>query len=173
MKTNDKVWYACYGSNLKAKRFECYIIGGYCPCNGKYYRGCTDKTMWAESKTRNFNGELYFGNESRTWGGNGVAYYDPEKTGTVIMRLYLITWGQLLDVQKQEGKSSSWYGRLVSLGNEDGIPVYTFTSEFRHEFNPPSDKYLAVIRDGLVNECGVSENEAGAYLASALMDKTV
>ena len=28
MRENDKVWYACYGSNLSAERFSYYIEGG-------------------------------------------------------------------------------------------------------------------------------------------------
>ena len=52
MKENDKVWYACYGSNLCAERFMYYIVGGHCPFNDKDYDGCRDKTMWTESKIR-------------------------------------------------------------------------------------------------------------------------
>ena len=167
MDRSDKVWYACYGSNLKAKRFKCYIVGGYCPCNGKHYRGCADKTLWADSKVSRFNGELYFGNESGTWDGKGVAFFDPKAAETVIMRLYLITWGQLLDVQGQEGTSPRWYGRLVSLGEENGIPIHTFTSESRRPANPPSEKYLAVIREGLI-ECGIPVQTANSYLNKAL-----
>lgn len=168
MNRNEKVWYACYGSNLNAERFRYYIEGGDCPYNGRNYPGCADQTLWTDSRTRTFAGELYFGNESRTWDGKGVAFFDPEANGTVIMRLYLITRGQLLDVQDQEGLSGDWYGWLVPLGEADAIPVYTFTSESRRPANPPSEAYLAVIREGLVEGCGLSEAEADAYLSAAI-----
>lgn len=40
MKDNDKVWYACYGSNLCADRFKYYILGGECPYNGTLKVNC-------------------------------------------------------------------------------------------------------------------------------------
>ncbi|MBQ1632286.1 MAG: hypothetical protein II049_05640 [Clostridia bacterium] len=169
MNKKDKVWYACYGSNLCADRFKYYIVGGDCLYNGKHYDGCEDKTMWTESRVRRFKGDLYFANVSRFWGGKGVAFFDPDGTGTVIMRLYQITYGQFLDVQQQEGPLPNWYGRTVLLGaDETGIPIYTFTSAQRGLPNPPADQYLAVIREGLVNGCGIGEAEVNAYLQSAI-----
>ena len=35
----EYVWYACYGSNLSADRFRCYIEGGVCAENGRSYEG--------------------------------------------------------------------------------------------------------------------------------------
>lgn len=170
MKTNDKVWYACYGSNLCADRFKYYILGGDCPYNGKHYDGCDDKTMWSASKTYKAKGRIYFALSSRYWDYKGFAFYNPDADGTVFMKLYLITWGQFLDVQDQEGKC---YDLEVPLGEaDDGIPIYTFTTQSHFFYNSPSGKYLDVIRKGLINECGVSENEADAYLASALVNET-
>lgn len=168
MKENDKVWYACYGSNLCADRFKYYIAGGLCPYNNVRYEGCDDKTLWKESKIRRFPGNLYFANSSGTWGGKGVAFFDPNGTDSTVMRLYKITWGQLLGVQRREGRSPVWYGNLVSLGvDDDGTPVYTFTSAHRGAETAPHENYISLIRDALVKECGISRTEAEAYLDEA------
>ena len=168
MKENDNVWYACYGSNLHADRFRYYIEGGLCPYNGVQYEGCGDRTTWTDSRIRRFPGDLYFANVSGTWDGKGVAFYDPNGSGTVVMRLYRITWGQLLQVQRQEGDHPMWYGRLVPLGTEqDGVPVYTFTSAQRGTPNPPAAAYLELIRDALINECGLRKEAAETYLQAA------
>jgi hypothetical protein len=169
MRKNDKVWYACYGSNLSSERFSYYIEGGFCPLNNKNYDGCKDKTLWTESKICQKPGSMYFARTSDSWGGYGVAFYDPEANGTVIMRLYKVTWGQLLDIQKQEGNHPHWYGWLVSLGvDPDGCPVYTITSTRKEAINHPSEKYLNLIRDALINECGFDDSAADKYLEAAL-----
>ena len=164
-KGSDRVWYAGYGSNLSAERFACYIKGGVCKENGNPYVGCTDKTLWSESCLRDYPGRMYFGQKSGSWEGKGVAFYDPAQPGVTHMRLYQISRAQLHEVQAQEGLSPNWYGRLVTLGvHEDGCPIYTFTSEVRHEHNAPSETYLDLIRDALTKECGKTESEADAYL---------
>ena len=168
-KGSDRVWYAGYGSNLSAERFACYIQSGKCKENGNSYDGCTDKTLWSESCLRGYPGRMYFGQESGSWKENdapkGVAFYDPAQTGETHMRLYKISRAQLHEVQEQEGLKPYWYGRLVTLGvHEDGCPIYTFTSEMRHEHNAPSAAYLNLIRTALIDECGLSAQEADTYL---------
>jgi hypothetical protein len=107
---------------------------------------------------------MYFGERSSFWQG-GVAFYDPDKNRTAIMRLYKITWAQLLQIQKQETRNSDWYSNLVSLGkDEDGDWIYTFTSPRRKPENPPSDKYLTIIRDALLNECHMHSKAVDHYL---------
>ena len=165
----DRVWYAGYGSNLSAERFACYIKGGACKENGNPYDGCTDKTLWSESCLRDYPGRMYFGQKSRSWKENevakGVAFYDPAQPGETHMRLYQISRAQLHEVQAQERLSPKWYGRLVTLDvHEDGCPIYTFTSEMRHEHNAPSAAYLNLIRTALIEECGLSEKETETYL---------
>ena len=168
-KDSDRVWYACYGSNMSAERFACYIQGGTCKENGKPYYGCSDKTLWSDSCLRDYPGRMYFGQRSGSWKEdgvpNGVAFYDPAQTGVTHMRLYQITRGQLREVQAQEGLSPDWYGRLVTLGvHEDGFPIYTITSEVYHAHNAPSGAYFSLIRDALIRECRIPEAEADAYL---------
>jgi len=164
---NDYVWYASYGSNLSEERFACYIMGGVCKQNGKFYSGCSDKTHWKASDLRRFKGRLYFGNRSGSWGGKGVAFFDENGSASVQMRLYKISRKQLLEVRNQEGKSDSWYGRIVCLGiDEDGTEIYTLTSKTLRDENAPSDEYLDLIKTALINECGYSAKAVNCYLAS-------
>ena len=166
---DEPVWYACYGSNLSAERFACYIAGGDCRENGRHYDGCADTTLWTDSCLREYPGGMYFAQKSGSWDGCGVAFYDPLLPGTTHMRLYRISRDQLHDVQAQEGCSPRWYGRLLTLGvHEDGCPICTITSVMRHERNAPGEAYLGLIRRALVGECGLSEPDADAYLARCL-----
>lgn len=169
---SDPVWYACYGSNLSAGRFSCYISGGVCPDNGKRYPGAADPTPPREEKIILYTGKLYFGNRSASWGGQGVAFFDPQASSPadlVYMRLYRITRSQLRDVQLQEGASAAWYGRLLCLYvDEQGVPVYTLTSETRRSANPPCDSYLRLIRNALCREVSLTPAQADAYLAQWL-----
>ena len=168
MQDDTPIWYAAYGSNLSENRFACYIRGGICGQNNRSYRGCSDKTMWTESRVQTMKGRMYFANHSGSWGGKGVAFYSPEGQGTTLMRLYKITYGQLKDVQQQEGCSMNWYGRLVCLGFEDGLPVMTFTSGKQLEQNMPDDIYLNLIHDAMVSECDISKRDASQYLNSCM-----
>lgn len=168
-KSEDRVWYACYGSNLSADRFSCYIKGGRCLENGRSYMGCKDTSDWTDSMIKKYKGRMYFGNKSGSWEGKGVAFFDAAGDSEVVMRLYNISRGQLHDLQKQEGASPQWYGRLICLDVlEDGNPVYTITSEDIRPQNAPSDAYLALIRKALVEECGMSEVDTGRYLEERL-----
>ncbi len=166
MKENDKVWYACYGSNLNSDRFRAYIQGTVNPVNGIPEKGCTDKSLWTDTKVQSFRGQLYFAKSSGKWEHGGVAFIDPDTDGTIYMRLYLITREQFLEVQKQEG---AWYSRRVDLGiAEDGNPIYTFTSATRTASNSPCNRYLELIRNALVTECRLSKDEADRYLKDAV-----
>jgi gamma-glutamylcyclotransferase (GGCT)/AIG2-like uncharacterized protein YtfP len=163
MRDDEPVWYACYGSNISAERFSYYILGGTCPHNGKPYDGCADKTLWKSSMIAEISGRMYFGNHSRSWQG-GVSFFLPGRAGKTVMRLYLITFGQLKQIQEQEGPSEKWYGRLLYLFGINGIPVYTLTSEQRREQTEPGEKYLSFLREALINEAGMSPDKAEKYL---------
>ena len=168
-KDSDRVWYACYGSNLKSERFACYIQGGLCAENNHEYVGCSDKTLWSGSCLRDYPGRMYFGQRSGSWKEagvpKGVAFYDPSQPGVTHMRLYQISRAQLHDLQFQEGGGQDWYGRILTLGvHADGLPIYTFTSEVHHAHNAPSGAYFNLIRNALIQECEIPEAEADAYL---------
>ena len=161
------IWYASYGSNLSAERFGYYIKGG--SFNGRAYDGCEDQCEWRQTEVRRFRGELYFGNRSRLWNNKGVAFFDGEGASSVIMRLYKITWGQLLDVQKQEGNRPNWYGNRLCLGrHEDGCPIYTLTAEYRQEETPPDQAYVDLIARALLHECEIDGAEVKGYLERSL-----
>ena len=166
MKDSDPVWYAGYGSNLCADRFRCYIEGGRWDEHVKPNKGCRDTTLWSQSLVKNFPGRMYFASESGSWDDCGVAFYAPECDGDTVMRLYRITCGQLKDVQDQEGNADGWYGRLAFLGFVDGVPAYTFTSEYTHTPNAPGERYRDLIFDALSKECGMRGEEAAAYIES-------
>lgn len=177
-KDDDYVWYAGYGSNLSSKRFDCYIRGGVCEENGHSYAGAADKTPPRAVKSKRYDGQLYFGNRSGSWGGGGVAFFDPDtkirieaesedivEYETVFMRLYKITRSQLQDVMEQEGASANWYGRLVCLDvDEEGVPVYTLTSETRRAENAPVAAYTDLIINALKKDCGMGIRQAKAYV---------
>ena len=75
---------------------------------------------------------------------------DADKTGITLGRAYLITEEQFFDIQKQESPSGEWYGRVVDIACEDDdIPYKTFTGNYRHEENVPSQIYLDTIFEGL------------------------
>ena len=154
----DEIWYACYGSNLSAKRFSCYIEGGTCEENGRTYPGCTDKTRWTDEAVMSFPGELYFGNTSGSWENRGVAFFDPEAEGVTFMRLYRIKLSQLYDLRRMEGASAQWYGRILCLGVRDNLPVYTLTSETRRPANAPCDSYLKLIAAAMKDELKLSDD---------------
>ena len=161
---SDEVWYACYGSNLQEERFNCYIKGGLCKENGKTYPGCRDDLRPSAQKLRNYKGTMYYGNNSSSWGGKGVSFFDPNGEGKTIMRLYKISREQLHDIQAQEGLSANWYGKIVCLDVIDDCPVYTLTSEHKRPENAPSKAYMDLMYKALVNECGVFDEEAREYL---------
>lgn len=167
-KADDLVWYAGYGSNLSQERFTCYISGGTCVENGKTYRGCSDTTPPRATRNRGYSGQMYFGNSSPSWGGSGVAFYDPaqrDECNTVHMKLYQITRQQFHDVQGQEGNSDRWYGRMVCLEVDNhGLPVYTLTSETPRPKNAPSEAYKNLIASALQKEFKLGKRQAHAYI---------
>ena len=169
----DRVWYACYGSNLSSERFKLYIQGGDLITKNvrKHYDGCKkDKTLWSKSAINTFPGRIYFGQKSRTWLDKGVAFYDPDASGRVLMRLYQITWGQLLEVQDQEGKGAKWYGDCHPIGEYQGLPVYTLTAYDLPFVNEPCDDYRDLILQALTTECGMDEESAKRYLEAGSLD---
>ena len=146
--THSLIWYASYGSNILYERFLCYIKGGTFYANNVNYKGCSDQTPLSASKAVIIPYEVYYGNESPSWGGTGVAFLDTSKKGVSLGRMYLITDAQFEEVWKQEGRSPKWYCDIVDLGEHEGCPIKTFTNNIRRSENPPSEKYLEVVRKG-------------------------
>ena len=92
--SDDRVWYAAYGSNLDPDRFACYLDGGCPPGASRTFPGVRDRPSEVEARAWTMSGRLSFAFESATWGG-GVAFYEPHENTTVLARVYLLTRGQL------------------------------------------------------------------------------
>ncbi len=171
----DYVWYAAYGSNIDEDRFKCYIEGGKCSANGRTYEGCRDKSRWIGEDIALYPGTVYSSNNSSSWNGKGVAFYDENERrnflkGNAFMRLYKIRRRQLEDIQRQEGKSPNWYGRVVAVGvHNDGIPVYTFTSEQKGIYSEPDLAYISLIRDATRRVCDQYDISVDCGLETALI----
>jgi len=142
------VWYVSYGSNILYERFMCYVAGGFCEANGRYYQGCSDPTPPADVVSLEIPYDVYFGNRSGTWGGAGVAFLDVSTPGSAYARAYLITKEQYEQIHCEESAAPGWYPHEVDLGSMSGIPMRTFTNRVRRDPNPPSEAYLEVLRQG-------------------------
>lgn len=60
-----------------------------------------------------------------------------------------------------------WYGKVINLGKENGIPIFTFTAKNDFiDYNPPSDKYLKIIIKGIKETFKIEGNEIIDYLIS-------
>ena len=185
----DHIWYACYGSNLKEERFMCYISGGTPPGAVRNFKGCTDKTHPLASNNIIIHHELYFAKKSVTWNGGGICFLNPKHNENVetLGRRYLINISQFTDLVRQELKfegeieidleelieygsyncfTDGRYGLLLYLGEIDGVPIVTFTSErlLYEEINPPNPNYLITIAGGLKEIYDINNQEIIDYL---------
>ena len=141
MKKNDLVWYACYGTNLSRERFM------------RYVRRCADSTAPRESRPYRILRQLYFAKSSPKWDDKGLAFINPKEDGTAMTlgRVYLISRAQYEEIRFMEcGKNlNGWYKHELVLGTLGKYPVCTFTAPGMLAPNPPSEKYLDVLRAGL------------------------
>ncbi|MBR2996905.1 hypothetical protein IKF33_00475 [Candidatus Saccharibacteria bacterium] len=148
---DDFVWYACYGSNINRDRLMCYINGDK---SGKYSSatGCVDKKRPAEERKYIFNHPIYFAGVSKKWGGGGMAFLDYKNKGKSYGKIYKIKTSQFKDILKQE-QSCKLYNAILLVDEIDGLPVFSFTSKYKleNELNPPSDEYVRVIKEGLLD----------------------
>jgi hypothetical protein len=183
--TDDLVWYAAYGSNLHAARFNCYISGGRPPGARRTYLGCRDQSPPRRDIGIHLSGGLTFAGESTVWGG-GMAFYDPHADGELAARAYMLTFGQLSDVVSQEvrrpvgndlsldsGVDHQWptkshvYETFLYLEDRDGIPMFTITSLQKLDPVPPSAAYLRTMLNGLGEAFGWTEEARVRYLLRA------
>ena len=143
----DTVWYAAYGSNLEADRFQCYLEGGCPPGAARTYPGARDPGEPLDSRPFRMGGRVAFAWRSLTWGG-GVAFHEPDAEGETLARAYLVTVAQFADVLEQEmgrepgvdhdlaevlagGRHMVGPGHYETLhlaGELDGHPVLTFST---------------------------------------------
>lgn len=179
------IWYASYGSNLSLERFMTYINGGKPKNSSKIEKGCKDKTPPAESRPHKIKHALYFARISKKWnnGGSCILSVKYDENKTTLGRKFLITEDQFLDIVSQNngveqtsinfdeviklGSKSindSLSGNILHLGNEDGFPIFTFTSHFDEtEFRRPDILYLATIGAGIKETFGYTTKQVADY----------
>jgi hypothetical protein len=186
-----KVWYAVYGTNLNERRFSCYIRGGTPNGTSKFNTGCHDKTPFVDGGPISIPFQLYFAKSSRRWEDGSVGFLALQVDPTVqtLGRKYLITRDQFEDVFRQEndiGMSEiivfdlvkarhegsltvrkSWYGKIIFLGIEAGLPVFTLTAHWdldASEVRLPSSNYLQHIIKGIRQTYHISDQLILEYL---------
>ena len=101
----EYVWYASFGSNLRAERFRVYLEGGTLAGNSRVYPPCLDPSPPKQSVRLQLPFQMYFGGESPSWGG-GVAFIRRQNRATAVSRAYLITLDQFRHVVAQENRMS-------------------------------------------------------------------
>lgn len=188
MQQPSKIWYACYGSNILEERFLCYICGGTPAGAFKNFEGCRDKSKPEASGKIQIPYELYFAKKSVTWNGGGIGFLKPAKDNSRLSlgRKYLISADQFSELVQQEllseeeveidfselerikrydCKPKGRYSRLLYLGEENGIPIISFTSEFylEDQINAPNPAYLTTIIRGLREIYKMTDNELYSY----------
>ncbi|MFZ8784297.1 hypothetical protein [Thermocrinis sp.] len=159
----EYVLYAAYGSNLLTERLLTYIKGGKFRGLPKWHTGCPDKTEPVSLGWKRIPYRVYFGGYSRWWHG-GVAFLSPEmepdREYHAVVRLWKMKREQYECVKSQEGKS---YAKEINLGTLDGLDILTFTSEKKLNYNSPSKLYLDVLKEGLKETTGWTDEEIDKY----------
>jgi hypothetical protein len=122
----DKVWYACYGSNILEERFLCYIKGGKPNGAKTNYISCRDKTLPADNEDFYICSELYFAKESDNWNTDGVAFISTffEPKASTIGRIYLITKELLVDIARQETNTKNELTIDFKKAIEEGYYIF-------------------------------------------------
>lgn len=171
-------------------------------CCGSEDKTPPQRIQWKVVPHRMFFGRSY----TNTWGSGGVSFLDPNcsDTSEAHVCLYKITLAQFNDLLLQENNlncgtehplvdlssidairngnsileliKDSWYGTLIYLGMEGGLPIVTFTcsvcdvEKFKHgqlPLCPPSSRYENILIRGLVQGKELSEDDAMAYIRAA------
>lgn len=183
----DEVWYASYGSNVNKERFLCYIRGGKPLGSRDVEIGCRDQSLPKGDQPILLPFPLYFAEDSKRWGG-APAFIGHQRVeeNLTLGRMYRITKEQFLDVVNQENGGAecqldletvkrngaqtflpSWYGHIVYVGDQDGLPIYTFTAPWSWEearFSRPSKEYLCTIIEGITQCYDLEDDQLVDYL---------
>ena len=170
---DNYVWYVSYGSNMLRERFMCYIKGGQFEGCGKYHEPCRDTSDPVAVATYDIPYDMYFRNNSASWGGKGVSFLDISKQGHALGVAYLITREQFDHVALQENGGhqllNAWYNTIISIGMMDGHDVVTITNNAVCDFNAPSEGYLDTLHRGIAeNYKDMTSAEIDRYLQSCI-----
>ena len=145
------------------ERLLAYIIGESFRGITKKHTGCPDKTEPVSLGWKRILYRVYFGDYSYGWDG-GVAFLSPEiepdSEYHAVVRLWKMKREQYECVKSQEGSS---YAEEIKLGTLDGLEILTFTSEEKLNYNPPSKLYLDVLKEGLKEATGWTDEEIDKY----------
>lgn len=154
----EYVWYASYGSNLNYNRFM------------KYINNCSDNSEPIESKPILINHRMYFSKSSSRWEQKGVAFIDADENQDekTLGRMYLVTREQFEEIKYQEG---IWYQNELDLGMYENKKIVTFTDFEVGEENEPSERYVDVIKNGILQIYpNITEEAAKEYLQNHIVE---
>jgi len=133
-----------------------------------------------------------FAGESGVWSG-GMAFFDPNGSGSVACRAYLVSAEQFADVTAQEMRlepggelaraiaaalpgigelhrlGPGRYETVIRVDTRDGVPLLTITNGDLHDLAlaAPSAPYLRSIAAGLREAHGWDDARIASYLALA------
>lgn len=168
---DNYVWYVSYGSNMLYERFMCYIAGGRFKNADRVHPACRDTNPPIAKCTYEIPYNMYFGNNSSSWGGKGVCFIDTSMPGKALGVAYLISKEQFRHVSCQENggaapeNSLNWYNEVVELGTKDGCKVLTITNAKTRPHRKPAGTYMETLREGLCeNYKELHCTEIDAYL---------
>jgi gamma-glutamylcyclotransferase (GGCT)/AIG2-like uncharacterized protein YtfP len=169
----DYVWYVSYGSNMLRERFLCYIEGGSFE-GSRYHPPCEDTALPLAVKTVEIPYDMYFANDSGSWGG-GVSFLDTSKKGSALGVAYLITEEQFdhVSVRENSGRKPTpgygWYEDVIPLDDMDGFKVRTITNKELRPYNDPCSSYWKTLARGIrQNWPEMSDDEIEDYLNSCI-----
>jgi hypothetical protein len=167
-------WYAAYGSNTDAARFD------------RYLARCTERVEPLEDRAHRIDLPLYFAGTTTRWGDGGVAFVGPDRdpTPTTLARAWLLPISVIAEVGAQEnglpldaaaldvevGDHVAFPGRRYDVwrrcGDLDGRPVVTLTASVRQApERAPCRAYADVVARGLRTTHGLSPESVAEYLA--------
>ncbi|MHC5067906.1 MAG: histone deacetylase [Planctomycetota bacterium] len=182
---DDLIWYVAYGSNLLSARFDCYLIGGKAPGATRKDPGARDDSPPHDERAMFLPYPLSFAGRFASWQGGGAAVLDPQRDDSVqtLARGYLITRAQFEDVLRQENADPAIiatdlpleagvsavigdgpYARVLCLGEQDGVPLYTCTAAADVEAAAPSKPYLQCLIAGLRETFALNKQGVRKYL---------
>lgn len=119
-----------------------------------------------------------------------------EKNEYTLFRIYKITLDQFVEIIQQENgidpdyskleinihdivkrkeysiglpNEFQWYGRILHIGNKDGLPIFTFTAKWVQkdiDVNRPSKEYLTTIMNGIIESNNYNQEDLFEYFIS-------
>jgi hypothetical protein len=151
----------------------CYVVGGRPPGSNHTNPGCRDKTPPSNNQPLVLHFELYFAGNSANWRGAPAFVRRSNNNFVTLGRMYLITDDQFNDVVMQENDrpvngarfvpsfddlmkhdefelpGNRLYGHLFRVGEQNGWPIFTFTTRRELPINVPTKAYIEVIVAGI------------------------